>query len=106
METTAPASVLSLRQAAFFERHLAARPVTVDLELGRGQLALVEVEDEIDAVAFVDLCVGLTPATRGEVLFLGRDWRGGTDPGKIDPPRPGGAVGRAHGWPARLVFSP
>ena len=105
MEANVPASVLSLRQAAFFERRLAARPVAVDLELGRGQLALVEVGDEADAMALVDLCVGLTPATLGEVLFLGRDWRAETYRENLARRGRIGSVVQSQVWPAHLSIA-
>jgi phospholipid/cholesterol/gamma-HCH transport system ATP-binding protein len=105
METSAPASVLSLRQAAFFERRIAARPVALDLELGRGQLALVEVEDEVDAVAFVDLCVGLAPATLGGAFFLGREWRAETYRENLDRRGQIGSVVQSQVWPAHLSIA-
>ena len=105
METRTPASVLSLRQAAFFERRVAARPVAVDLELGRGQLALVEVEDEIDAVAFVDLCVVLMPATLVRAFFLGRDWQAETYRENLDRRGRIGSVVQSQVWPAHLSIA-
>jgi len=105
MESYTPAPVLSLRQAAFFERRVAAVPVALDLELGRGQLALVEVEDEIDAGALADLCVGLTFATLGEVLFLGHDWRAQTYRENLDRRGRIGSVVQSQVWPAHLSIA-
>ena len=105
METHTLAPVLSLRQAAFFERRLSVPPVAMDLELGRGQLALVEVEDETDAAALVDLCVGLTPATLGEVLFLGRDWQAETYRENLDRRGRIGSVVQSQVWPAHLSIA-
>jgi phospholipid/cholesterol/gamma-HCH transport system ATP-binding protein len=105
MEAHAPVTVLSLRQAAFFERPVSASPTALDLELGRGQLALVEVQDEVDAAGLVDLCIGLIPAVRGEVLFLGRDWRTKTYRENLDRRGRIGSVVQSQVWPAHLSIA-
>jgi phospholipid/cholesterol/gamma-HCH transport system ATP-binding protein len=105
MEARTPVAVLSLRQASFFERSVSAPSVTMNLELGRGQLALVEVQDEVDAAGLVDLCIGLIPAVRGEVLFLGQEWRTETYHENLDRRGRIGSVVQSQVWPAHLSIA-
>ena len=105
MEPRAPIAVLSLRQASFFERPVSVSPTAMDLELGRGQLALVEVQDDVDAAGLVDLCIGLLPAVRGEVLFLGQDWRTETYRENLDRRGRIGSVVQSQVWPAHLSIA-
>jgi phospholipid/cholesterol/gamma-HCH transport system ATP-binding protein len=46
----------------------------LDISLGEGDFALIEVPGPRRAAAFADLCSGLAPLTAGAVRFLGRDW--------------------------------
>ena len=46
----------------------------LDLSLGPGECALVEVPDPIHAALFGDMCAGLLPLASGRVLFMERDW--------------------------------
>ncbi len=67
-------SVLSLQGVTPAERRFSATPTRLDLELPRGAVALLQVDDEADASALVDLCVGLSDPGAGRVRFLGVDW--------------------------------
>ena len=67
-------SVLSLQGVALADRQFSANATRLDLELPRGEVALIEVEDEHDAALLVDLCLGLADPGAGHVHFLGVDW--------------------------------
>lgn len=68
-------SILSLHEVALSERRTAQEAGTLNLELGRGTVALVEIGDGSDAELLIDLCLGLTAPARGDVVFLGEAWR-------------------------------
>lgn len=67
-------SVLSLREVVLAERRT-ARGGHLNLDLGRGEAALLEVGEEADMDLFVDLCLGLTDPVSGDVAFLNARWR-------------------------------
>jgi phospholipid/cholesterol/gamma-HCH transport system ATP-binding protein len=46
----------------------------LDLSLGAGELALIDVPDPIHAAFLGSLCAGLVPLAAGRVLFMGHDW--------------------------------
>lgn len=65
-------SVLSLHGVSLQGRDAGA----LELDLKHGKVALVELGDESDAAAVVDICLGLVEPLRGEVHCFGRPWRG------------------------------
>ena len=95
-------SVLSLQGVTPTERQFSARPTSLDLELPRGEVALVQVDDEADALALVDLCVGLTDPDTGHVHFLGVDWRTHNPRQRLRRRRRIGAVMQTQVWPSHL----
>ena len=95
-------SVLSLQGVPLAERQLATTATRLDLELPRGEVALVQVDDEADALALVDLCVGLTDPHTGHVRFLGVDWRTRKPHERLSRRRRIGAVVQTHVWPSHL----
>jgi phospholipid/cholesterol/gamma-HCH transport system ATP-binding protein len=102
---TAPRStrpVLALQGVALAERQLSAATALLDLDLSRGEVALVQVDDEADAMALVDLCVGLTDPGAGHVLFLGVDWRTRNPRQRLRRRRRIGAVMQTQVWPSHL----
>src|SRR5262245_5194050 len=68
-------SMLSLQEVALVERRSVIAPACLDLDLTRSEVALVQVDDEVDAAALVDLVVGLVDPAAGLVRFRGVDWR-------------------------------
>jgi phospholipid/cholesterol/gamma-HCH transport system ATP-binding protein len=95
-------SVLSLQGVAMAERQLSAAAVHLDLDLPHGEVALVQVDDEADALALVDLCVGLADPSVGHVRFLGVDWRTRNPRERLSRRRRIGAVMRTQVWPSHL----
>ncbi|MGH8428891.1 MAG: hypothetical protein ACREUF_00670, partial [Solimonas sp.] len=59
--------VLSLKEVMLAERQFSSTPARLDFELPRGDVALVQVDDEADATTLVDLCLGLIDPAAGEV---------------------------------------
>jgi phospholipid/cholesterol/gamma-HCH transport system ATP-binding protein len=93
-------SILSLsnvRSVELFGRSVGA----LDLELGPGDLALVDARDPTLAAAFADLCCGLHRPAEGEVRFLQRDWSR-QPPETADALR--GLIGRVMSNPGWLRF--
>lgn len=68
-------AILSLHEVAVSERRTAHEAGTLNLELGRGTVALVEIGDGSDAALLIDLCLGLIAPVHGDVVFLGEAWR-------------------------------
>ncbi|MBV8191605.1 MAG: hypothetical protein JOY64_23425 [Alphaproteobacteria bacterium] len=94
--------VLSLQGVTLPERQHSSSPARLDLELPRRSVALVEVDDEADAVAMVDLCVGMTDPSAGHVRFLGVDWASRTPRERMNRRRRIGAVMQTDVWPAHM----
>jgi phospholipid/cholesterol/gamma-HCH transport system ATP-binding protein len=95
-------SVLSLHGVALTERQFSTRPTTLELDLAQGEVALVQVEDEGDASALVDLCLGLSDPVDGHVRFLGVDWTTRTPRERLGRRRRIGAVVQTDVWPAHM----
>jgi phospholipid/cholesterol/gamma-HCH transport system ATP-binding protein len=94
--------VLSLQGVTLAERQLSATTALLDLDLSRGEVALVQVDDEADALALVDLCVGLTDPGAGHVHFLGVDWRTRNPRQRLRRRRRIGSVMQTHVWPSHM----
>lgn len=95
-------STLSLQAATLGERQFSTTTTRIDLELPRGGATLVQVDDEIDAVALVDLCIGLAAPTDGRVRFLGVDWQARSARERLTRRRRIGTVVQTHVWPAHM----
>jgi phospholipid/cholesterol/gamma-HCH transport system ATP-binding protein len=96
-------SVLSLQGVIPAERRLSATPTRLDLELPRGAVALLQVDDEADATALVDLCVGLADPGAGHVRFLGVDWTTRNARERLTRRRRIGAIVQAGVWPTHMT---
>ena len=96
-------SVLSLQGVTPAERQFSATPTRLDLELPRGKVALVQVDDEADASALVDLCVGLVDPGAGRVRFLGVDWTTLKPRERLAGRRRIGAIVQTEVWPSHMT---
>ena len=96
-------SVLSLQGVTPAERRFSATPTRLDLELPRGAVALLQVDDEADASALVDLCVGLSDPGAGRVRFLGVDWTTRNPRERLTRRRRIGAIVQAGVWPSHMT---
>ena len=96
-------SVLSLQGVTPAERQFATRPTSLDLELPRGEVALVQVDDEADAAALVDLCVGLIDPGAGQARFRGVDWTTRTPRERLNRRRRIGAIVHTDVWPSHMT---
>jgi phospholipid/cholesterol/gamma-HCH transport system ATP-binding protein len=96
--------VLSLQGVALAERQLSAKPTRLDLELPRGSMALVQVDDEADASTLVDICLGLSDPADGRVRFLGVDWKTRNPRDRLARRRRIGAVVQTHVWPSHMTI--
>ena len=97
-------SVLSLENAALTERYLSATPACLDLDLRRGESAIIHVDDEDEGAAMVDLCTGFVPPFGGHVRFLGVDWTTRTRPERLRRRRRLGVVIETDVWPAHMTI--
>ncbi len=95
--------VLSLQGVALVERQFSATPARLDFELLRSELAMVQVDDEADAAALVDLCVGLVDPGAGQVRFLGVDWTTRTPRERLNRRRRIGAIVHTDVWPSHMT---
>lgn len=68
--------VLQLVSALPFFEASALPNAPLDLQLMRGDCALIEASDPARMAAFADLCSGMTALRDGEVRFRGYDWTG------------------------------
>lgn len=75
MAWSADDPVLALRGVTLTARRTATETGILNLELGRGTATVVEIGDSSDADLLVDLCLGLLPPVRGDIVFLGESWR-------------------------------
>src|SRR5260370_9303859 len=96
-------SVLSLQGCTPAERRFSATRTRRDLELPRGAVALLQVDDEADASALVDLCVGRTDPGAGRVRFLGVDWTTRNPRERLTRRRRIGAIVQAAVWPSHMT---
>jgi phospholipid/cholesterol/gamma-HCH transport system ATP-binding protein len=95
--------VLALEGAALTERSLAGSPAHLDLDLRRGEVGIIQVDDDSEAMAMVDLCVGLALPASGRVRFLGVDWTTRTRPQRLHRRRRVGVVAQSGVWPAHMT---
>src|SRR5215475_15295169 len=97
-------TVLSLEAAALTERAMSSMPAQLDLDLRRGEIGVIHVDDESEAAAMVDLCVGLAVPASGRVRFLGVDWATRTRPQRLHRRRRIGFVAQTEVWPAQMTI--
>jgi phospholipid/cholesterol/gamma-HCH transport system ATP-binding protein len=97
-------SVLSLEGAALDERHFSTTPAHLDLDLLRGEVAVIRVDDDSDASAIVDLCTGLADPARGHVRFLGVDWATRSPHERLRRRRRIGVVVQTEVWPSHMTI--
>jgi len=95
--------VLSLQGVTLAEHRFSTKPTRLDLELPRGTMALVQVDDEIDASILVDLCIGLVDPADGRVRFLGVDWQARNPRDRLARRRRIGTVVQSHVWPSHMT---
>ena len=96
-------TVLSLHGVALPERQFSSSPIRLDLELPRRSAALLQVDDETDAEALVDICLGMADPVGGQVRFLGVDWASRTPRERMTRRRRIGAVVQSDVWPAYMT---
>jgi phospholipid/cholesterol/gamma-HCH transport system ATP-binding protein len=94
--------VLSLQGVPLAERHTSSALTRLDLDLPRGNVILLQVDDEADASELVDLCAGLADPHAGRVHFLGVDWTTRTPSERMHRRRRIGAVIQSDAWPAHV----
>jgi phospholipid/cholesterol/gamma-HCH transport system ATP-binding protein len=97
-------TVLSLEAATLTERAMTGTPATLDLDLRRGEVGVIHVDDEGEASALVDLCVGLAVPASGRVRFLGVDWATRTRPQRLHRRRRVGVIAQTDVWPAQMTI--
>lgn len=103
MTRRAARSVLSLQNVTQAGRPVSSGPPGLDLELLRGQVAFVRVDDQSDATSLVDLCLGLADPAAGSACFLGTDWKARTPMQRLHRRRRIGAVVQADIWPSHMT---
>lgn len=96
-------TVLAFDAAAFAERPSSGAPERIDLDLRRGEVGIIHVDDAAEVPAFVDLCVGLAAPGRGRVRFLGVDWATRTRPQRLHRRRRLGVVAHTDAWPSQMT---
>jgi phospholipid/cholesterol/gamma-HCH transport system ATP-binding protein len=96
-------TVLSMHGVALPERQFSSSPTRLDLELPRRSVAFIQVDDDSDASALVDLCLGMADPTAGHVRFLGVDWATRTPRERMFRRRRIGAVMQTDVWPAHMT---
>ena len=97
-------SVLTLEGATFGAQPLSFNTAALDLDLPRGEVAVVHVDDDDDAIALVDLCSGLAAPASGHVRFLGVDWATRTPHERLRRRRRIGAVVQTEIWPSHMTI--
>ncbi len=105
MGARAAAPVLSLHGVALGRRRAAARAGLIDLELARGQVAIVEVDSDDDASFLVDVCVGLAEPPAGAARYFDRDWRELSFRARLAARGRIGTVVLTQVWPAHLSIA-
>lgn len=98
-------TILSLHDVALAERRSARAARLLNLELGLGEAALLEVGDEADMEQLVDLCLGLTQPVAGDVLCLGTPWRGEDYAAALARRAAIGTLAGSLVWPAHLSIA-
>ena len=96
-------SVLSLQGVTLAERQHSTKTTRLDLELPRGSVALVQVDDDVDAASLVDVCIGLANPADGRVRFLGIDWQARNPRERLARRRRIGTVVQTHVWPSHMT---
>jgi phospholipid/cholesterol/gamma-HCH transport system ATP-binding protein len=96
-------SVLSLQGVALGDQHFSGSLGKLELDLPRRGAALMQVDDEADAAAVVDVCLGLRDPHAGHVRFLGVDWTTRTPAERMHRRRRIGAVVQTDVWPAHMT---
>jgi len=97
-------TVLALEATALIERSVSVSSAHVDLDLRRGETGIIQVDDDSEASALVDLCLGLTVPASGRVRFLGIDWTTRTRPQRLHRRRRVGLVAQTEVWPAQMTI--
>jgi len=97
-------TVLTLEAASTIENSVSGSPAHLDLELRRGEVGMIDVDDDGEASAMIDLCVGLTAPASGRVRFLGVDWASRTRPQRLHRRRRVGVVAQTDVWPAQMTI--
>jgi phospholipid/cholesterol/gamma-HCH transport system ATP-binding protein len=97
-------TVLGLEAAVLTQRSLSGSPAQLDLDLRRGEVAMIHVDDDTEASAVVDLCVGLAPPPSGHVRFMGIDWATRTRPQRLRRRRRVGVVAHTDVWPPQMTI--
>ena len=72
-----------------------------DLDLGRREVGLVEIEED-DAEELVDLCLGLDDPPRGQIYCLGESWQAQTYHERLAHRRRIRTLVRTEAWPAHV----
>ncbi|HEX2892299.1 hypothetical protein [Vineibacter terrae] len=104
MAASGAPAILSLQGVAFADPR-AAPSCRIDLELGRGDAAIVEVDATDTAASLIDLCLGLVDPPAGAARFLDHDWRG-LSPGERFAARSRiGSVVQSQVWPTHLSIA-
>jgi phospholipid/cholesterol/gamma-HCH transport system ATP-binding protein len=96
-------SVLSLQDVGLADRQFSIQAARLDLDLPRGEVAMMQVDDEQDAGVLVDLCLGLCDPANGHVRFLGVDWTTRTPRERFHRRRRIGAVVQTDVWPSHMT---
>jgi predicted ABC-type transport system involved in lysophospholipase L1 biosynthesis ATPase subunit len=97
-------TVLALEAAALTERSISGSPAHIDFDLRRGEVGMIHVDDDSEAAALVELCVGLGAPSSGHVRFLGVDWATRTRPQRLHRRRRVGVVAQTDVWPAQMTI--
>jgi phospholipid/cholesterol/gamma-HCH transport system ATP-binding protein len=97
-------SVLTLEGATFGAQPLSFNTAPLNFDLPRGEVAVVHVDDDDDAIALVDLCTGLAAPASGHVRFLGVDWTTRTPNERLRRRRRIGAVVQTEIWPSHMTI--
>ena len=95
-------SVLSLDGAVLTERSTSLAPAQIDLDLRRGEVDMIHVDDDREAAELVDLCVGQPALASGHVRFLGVDWAASSRSQQLHDRRRIGLVVQTEVWPAQM----
>jgi phospholipid/cholesterol/gamma-HCH transport system ATP-binding protein len=97
-------TVLALEATALTDRSISGSPAHIDLDLRRGEVGMIHVDDDGEASALVDLCAGLATPASGHVRFLGVDWATRTRPQRLHRRRRVGVVAQTNVWPPQMTI--
>ena len=95
-------TVLSFRGVSLSGSLLTGAARAFDFDLGHGEVALVEYNDDGDAEDFVDVCLGLVEPASGEVHCLGEPWRGQSYHAMLAHRRRIGSLVGVQAWPGHV----